>query len=96
MDNKKIVILIQSADQRGILAKVTSWFYGQGFNVLHCQQHTDDYEHVFFMRLELDMNDMKGSRKELADAFGSFAKEQGLNWSIHYSDYRSRVALMVS
>lgn len=33
MDNKKIVILIQSADQRGILAKVTSWFYGQGFNV---------------------------------------------------------------
>ncbi len=96
MDNKKIVILIQSADQRGILAKVTSWFYGQGFNVLHCQQHTDDYEHVFFMRLELDMNDMKGSRKELADAFGSSAKEQGLNWSIHYSDYRSRVALMVS
>ena len=66
MDNKKIVILIQSADQRGILAKVTSCFYGQGFNVLHCQQHTDDYEHVFFMRLELDMNDMKGSRKELA------------------------------
>ncbi len=96
MDNKKVIILIQSADQRGILAKVTSWFYEQGFNVLHCQQHTDDYEHVFFMRLELDMNDMKGSRKELSDAFGAFAKEQGLNWSIHYSDYRSRVALMVS
>ncbi len=96
MDNKKVVILIQSADQRGILAKVSSWFYAQGFNVLHCQQHTDDCEHVFFMRLELDMNDMKGSRAELAEAFGAFAKEQNLNWSIHYSDYKSRVAIMVS
>ena len=94
--DKKIIILIQSADKRGILAKVTSWFYDQGYNVLHCQQHTDDNEHVFFMRLELDMNDLKGSRKELTEAFGAFAKEEDLNWSIHFSDYKMRMAIMVS
>lgn len=94
--DKKIIILIQSADKRGILAKVTSWFYDQGYNVLHCQQHTDDNEHVFFMRLELDMNDLKGSRKELTDAFGTFAQQEGLNWSIYFSDYRMRMAIMVS
>jgi formyltetrahydrofolate deformylase len=92
----KIIILIQSPDKRGILAKVSSWFYDRNFNVLHCQQHTDDNEQVFFMRLELDMADLKCSRKQLEDDFGLFAKDEGLNWSIHYSDYKSRVAILVS
>jgi len=95
-ENGKIIILIQSPDKRGILAKVTSWFYERNFNVLHCQQHTDDNENVFFMRLELDMNDLKMSRKELEEDFGQFGKTEGLVWSIHYSDYRARVAIMVS
>jgi formyltetrahydrofolate deformylase len=92
----KIIILIQCPDKRGILAKVASWFSERNFNVLHCQQHTDDNEHVFFMRLELDMNDLKMSRKELEEEFGKFGTVEGLSWSIHYSDYRSRIAIMVS
>ncbi|MFA7117972.1 MAG: formyltetrahydrofolate deformylase [Sphaerochaetaceae bacterium] len=96
IQKKRIIILIQSPDKRGILAKVTSWFYEQGFNVLHCQQHTDNNEQIFFMRLELDMDDLKMSRKELESSFGSFSQKENLNWSIHYSDYIPRVAVMVS
>jgi formyltetrahydrofolate deformylase len=48
------------------------------------------------MRIELDMADLKTTRKELEEDFAVFAKEYNLSWECHYSDYRSRMAILVS
>ncbi len=48
------------------------------------------------MRLELDMNDLKTSRQELEAEFSAFAKANDLEWSCSYSDYKARVAILVS
>lgn len=93
---EKIIFLIQCEDRKGILASVVNWFYDRGFNILHCQQHTDSYISRFFMRVELDMNDLKTSRAEFEEAFAAFADEKALKWSCCYSDYRARVAILVS
>ena len=92
----KAIFLIQSPDSKGILASVTGFFSERGYNILHCQQHTDSYEKRFFMRIELDAGDMQTSRKELEDEFGALASSLGLEWSCHWSDYRMRVAILVS
>ncbi len=92
----KAIFLIQSPDSHGILAAVTGFFSGRGFNILHCQQHTDSFEKRFFMRIELDASDMTTSRKDLEDDFGSLASTLGLDWSCHWSDYRTRMAILVS
>ncbi len=95
-DKKKIIFLIQCEDRKGILAATTSWFYAKGYNILHCQQHTDNIEGRYFMRIELDMLDLNTTRKELEEEFALFASEHLLFWECHYSDYTARVAIMVS
>ncbi|MDT4762049.1 formyltetrahydrofolate deformylase [Sphaerochaeta sp. PS] len=93
---KKIIFLIQCEDRKGILAATSTWFYSRGYNILHCQQHTDNIEGRYFMRIELDMQDLKTTRKELEDDFSLFAQEYHLSWECHYSDYLARMAIMVS
>lgn len=93
---KKIIFLIQCEDRKGILAATTNWFYSKGYNILHCQQHTDNIERRYFMRIELDMQDLLTTRKELEEQFSQFALEHELTWECHYSDYVPRIAIMVS
>ena len=92
----KAIFLIQAEDKKGLLASTVDFFYGKGFNILHCQQHTDSYEKRYFMRIELDATDMRMTRKELYDEFEALAAPLGLEWSLHWSDYRMRVAILVS
>jgi len=51
---------------------------------------------MYFMRMEIDLADLKTSRKELENDFDLFAKDNNLKWSCHYSDYNPRVAILVS
>ncbi|MCY1151348.1 MAG: formyltetrahydrofolate deformylase [Sphaerochaetaceae bacterium] len=95
-ETKTISFLIQCEDKKGIMQKCVNFFTDKDFNIVHCQQHTDSYENMYFMRLELDLSDLKTSRKELENEFSIFANENNLNWSAHYSDYTPRVAILVS
>lgn len=95
-ETKTISFLIQCEDKKGILQKCVNFFTNKDFNILHCQQHTDSYENMYFMRMELDLADLKTSRKELESEVDAFAKANNLKWSCHYSDYTPRVAILVS
>ncbi len=91
-----ITYLIQCKDNKGLLANITAFFYGKGFNILNCQQHTDTHIDKYFMRIKLDMTDMKMSRKDLEKAFAEFAKEYELKWSVNYSNNIKNIAILVS
>ena len=92
----KAIFLIQTDDRKGLLASVVDFFYSRGYNILKCQQHTDSFEKRFFMRIELDASDMKTSRKELEEEFAVLASSLSLEWSCHWSDYKTRMAILVS
>ena len=92
----KAIFLIQTNDRKGLLASVVDFFYSRGYNILKCQQHTDSFEKRFFMRIELDASDMKTSRKELEDEFSVLASSLSLEWSCHWTDYKTRMAILVS
>ena len=92
----KAIFIMQADDSKGLLASAVDFFYGKGFNILHCQQHTDSYEQRFFMRIELDATQMSMTRKELEDGFSELAGRLGFEWSCHWSDYRMRMAILVS
>jgi formyltetrahydrofolate deformylase len=92
----KIIFLISCEDKKGILARTVNFFYDRDFNILHCQQYTDSYENMYFMRMELDMDDLKTTRAQLETDFSAFAVENGFHWSCHYSDYVPRMAILCS
>jgi formyltetrahydrofolate deformylase len=48
------------------------------------------------MRIELDLNDLKTSRKNFENGFRDFSEKLKLEWSVHYSDYIPKIAIFVS
>ena len=91
-----IILLLDCPDQKGLVARITSFFYERGFNILHCQQYTDTRENHFFMRMKLDMNDLATSRETLERQFGDFAVPLQIRWHIYYSDVFQRMAILVT
>ncbi len=91
-----IIFLIDCPDRKGLVSSISTFFYERGFNILHCQQYTDVLRNQYFMRLKLDMATLKTSRKQLEDAFTEFGAQYQLNWSVHYSDYVPKVAILVT
>lgn len=64
--------------------------------MLSCQQYTDLRNGHYYMRLQVALNDLKVSRKQLDREFEEFGKPFGLKWSIHYSDNVQKTAVLVS
>lgn len=91
-----IVFLVQCPDQKGLVSQISTFFYDRGFNILNCQEHVDVNQNQYFMRIKLDMGDMKTSRKDLEKEFQLFGDPLGLHWSVFYSNQLFRVALLVT
>lgn len=94
---KKITILIHCKDQAGIIAAVTNFIGSKNGNIVYIDQHVDQEQQVFFMRLEgeFSLNSYNNSefkqqfQKELADNFG-------MSWELYTAAYKPRMALFVS
>src|SRR3990172_2249222 len=91
-----IIFLIQCPDQKGLVSRISTFFYQRGLNILHCQQYTDIQHNLYFMRLKLDLTSLSSSRRLLEDEFAGFGKTLNLRWSVHYSDHIERVAILVT
>lgn len=90
-----IVFLIQCADQKGLVAGITSFFAERQFNILHCQQYTDVEIGQYFMRIKLE-DDGSLPHEQLEAEFNTFAQTVNLSWSVRYSGTPYRVALLVT
>ena len=88
--------LIQCPDRKGLVSKISTFFFERGFNVLDCQQHTDPRIDRFFMRMVLDLRDLSTSRAALKEDFGAMAGSLDGEWSVHFSDERQRLAILVT
>jgi formyltetrahydrofolate deformylase len=96
MKLNSIVFLIDCPDQKGLVSRISTFFYERGFNILHCEQYTNVKENQYFMRLKLDMSGLKTSRKVLENEFSEFAASLNMHWTVHYSDYITKVAILVT
>jgi formyltetrahydrofolate deformylase len=90
-----IVFLIQCPDQKGLVARITSFFAERHYNILHCQQYTELQDGQYFMRIKLE-DDGQLPRQELEQQFTDFATQLKLEWSVRYSDVPYRVVLLVT
>ena len=90
------IILIHCNDQPGIIAAVTQFVHLHGGNILDLDQHTDATRNKFYMRVSWSLENFKESttfkqkfQQELADPYQ-------MNWSLHFSEKKPRLALFVS
>ena len=96
MKSQIVTFLIQCPDQKGLVAKITSFFFEKGFNILSCQQYVNSIENTYFMRIRLNADGTILSKKELETNFLELATPLKFKWSVHYGDKKQQVAILVS
>jgi formyltetrahydrofolate deformylase len=91
-------LLISCPDRPGIVASVSRFLFDRGANILTSDQYsTDPQGGSFFMRMTFLLPGTEQAREEFAQAFTSeVADAFTMDWRVHYTGDRHRVALMVS
>ena len=92
---RQAVFLISTDDRKGLLATITSFFYGLRLNILECRQYSDMCENRYFMRIAVEL-DPAMTRHELERSFAEFAAPLNLEYSVHHSGETQNVAVMVT
>lgn len=92
----RIILLIHCPDSPGIIANVTSYFYGREGNIVYIDQYVDTENSVFFMRLECEFTDDTDINKIKVDFGNTIAEKYRMTWHIYSGDRHQRMALFVS
>jgi len=91
------ILLIYCPDKQGILAAVTEFLNENHGNILHLDQHVDHEEEIFYMRVEWELEKFTIPREKIADYFQTLiAQKFAIQFSLHFSDKRPRMAVFVS
>ena len=92
-----ITFLIKCPDQKGIVSKLTHFFFQEGFNLVSAQQYTNSIDGMFFMRLRIASDDsVLISKEQLEERFARLAEAYDIVWSADYGDKKQKVVIMVS
>ena len=95
-DNSAI-LLIHCPDQKGLVIAVTEFIYKNGGNILHLDQHVDEQQSVFFMRVQWDLETFAIPNDRISEYFQTLvASRFDMHFQIHFSGEKPRMALFVS
>lgn len=92
--SEPLVLTLSCADRPGITARVTSFLFERGGNILEAQQFNDRSSDAFFMRVEFDPGE--ASREMIRTEFAPVASEHAMDWKLALRDRPRRELIMVS
>jgi|SRR5690606_2337555 len=94
---KKITILINCKDKKGIIASTTNFIQDKNGNIVYIDQYVDRENSVFFMRLESEFSEESFSIDEFKEQFNNIiAKQFDMSWQLYVAGKKTRMALFVS
>lgn len=89
-----IKLLISCPDRKGIVLEVTKFIFENEGNIIDSQQHSLGLDSRFFMRLEIDSQQMKKSCTQLQEDFKSIAAKFSMDYK--FVTGNKRMAILVS
>lgn len=90
------VVLLSCPDRKGVVATIAGFIYQHGGNILHADEHSDVDSETFLMRVEFDPAGFDLPLNDFARAFVPIAASFEMQWRLAQSDYRPRMAILVS
>ena len=94
--NPTAILFISCPDQRGLVARIAQFVFENNGNIVHSDHHIDAELGLFLMRVEWELDGFRIPREEIARRFEPLAESLGMQWQIHFSDRRQRIAILVS
>lgn len=99
MTNAKnsIIALIACPDQKGLVNSVTKFISKYNGNIIDLEQHVDQHEKMFFMRVEWDISEFKIEEEKIQALFeNEVATPLNMQCSLHFSKRPPSMAIFVS
>jgi formyltetrahydrofolate deformylase len=90
------ILLISCPDRKGLVAGIANFLYSHGANILHADQHQDNDQGLFFMRVEFDLEGFDLDAQAFRAQFQPLSAEFQMRWRLAYSTERLSVAIFVS
>lgn len=90
------ILLISCPDQRGIVAALSTFITQHDGNIIELDQYVDTEDRVFFARVEWELEGFAIPLDQFSARFAPVAAPLQIEWSLHRSDQRLRMAVLVS
>jgi formyltetrahydrofolate deformylase len=94
--NAEYVLTLTCPDQPGIVHAVSGFIVQNGGNIVDSAQFGDSGTNLFCMRLHFSAQEPQSDAARLRADFSVVAERYDMNWTLHDSDSKSRVLIMVS
>ena len=95
-NNSTAILLLSCPDRKGLVSEFSYFVSNNGGNITDLDEHVDQEEKVFFIRIAWDMKEFNISSDELNDAFTPLANKFNADWKINFSHVKPNLAIFVS
>lgn len=95
-NNSTAIVLLSCPDRKGLVSEISYFVSGNGGNITDLDEHVDQEEKVFFIRIAWDMKEFKIPSDKLHDAFTPLANKFNADWKINFSHVKPNLAIFVS
>ena len=90
-------MLLHCPDKQGIIADITNFITVNKGNIVYLDQHVDYSEQIFFMRVEWELDEFLIPKEKIEEYFCTlYAQKYDMQFKIHFSDYKPKMAIFVS
>ena len=79
------ILLISCPDQKGITSAVSTFVAEHNGNIIHADQHIDEQNNTFFMRIEWSLAGFSLQREKIRGAFEKIAGRFQMDWQLYFS-----------
>lgn len=93
---KTAVLRINCPDQRGIVYHISQFIFERGGNIIHSQQHAEELDKRFFMRVLFDRSEVRTTNAEMRKDLEVLAERFNMEAELTFSENRKKVAILVS
>ncbi|WP_235298823.1 formyltetrahydrofolate deformylase [Portibacter marinus] len=91
------VLLMHCEDQRGILAQVTDFIMGNKGNIINLDQHVDEDDNRFYMRIEWELENFLIPKEKIEEYFLTILLRRfKATYNLYFLPRKKNVALFVS
>lgn len=93
----RAILLIHCPDQPGLVALVTEFVHKNRGNILDLDQHVDQVNNHFFMRIAWDLTGFLIPRDKIDDYFNTLiGAAHDMSWTLKFTSRKPRMVLFVS
>lgn len=91
------ILLAHCPDAKGIIHAVTDFVLSNNGNIIKLEEHVDEDEAHFFMRMQWEVKDFVIPKEKIEEYFDTLiGQKYKMEWSLHFSNKVPRVAIFVS